>query len=74
MYFRNSSHGNVTCPFMNCVSCDAVIMDGRGNENMTSDDITRDIPLLYGTNEITRLNSTTDDLVYYIKLPHQELG
>ncbi|XP_065898347.1 N-acetylglucosamine-1-phosphotransferase subunits alpha/beta-like [Dysidea avara] len=70
---RNSSHGNVTCPFMNCVSCDAVIMDGRGNENMTSDDITRDIPLLYGTNEITRLNSTTDDLVYYIKLPHQEL-
>jgi len=74
MYYRNSSHSNVTCPFVNCVSCDAVIMDGWGCDNMTLDDITRDIPLLYGINEITRLNSTTDGLVFYIKLPNQQLG
>jgi len=72
--YRNSSHSNATCPFMNCVSCDSVIMDGRGRDNMTLDDITRDIPLLYGTSEITRLNSSTDGLVFYIKLPQEHLG
>ena len=77
VHSNSSSHDNNTsfsCPFINCFSSDAVIMDGNGRGNMTSHDIRSHSPLLAEVHVIQAINSSNDGLVYYIKLSGEEQG
>jgi len=74
--YSNTSYDNKTysssCPFINCLSCDAVVMDGH--VNMTINGIRNHFPLLAEAHVIQAINSSHDGLVYYIKLSNEEQG
>lgn len=71
---NSTSHDAISfnCPFINCFSCDAVIMDGNGHDNLTLHDIKSHSPLIAGAHVIKAINSSNDGLVYYIKLSNEE--
>ena len=77
-YYSNKSSDDSaydkSCPFVHCVSCDAVVMDGNGRGNMTSHDIKNHLPLLAGAHVIHPFNSSNDGLVYYIRLSNEQQG
>ena len=76
LHGSNTTHddNSLSCPFTNCFSCNAVIMDGNKSSNMTSDDIRSHSPLLAGAHVIQAIYSSHDGLVYYIKLSSEEQG
>ena len=65
---------NTSCPFLHCFSCDAVIMRSDGRGNLTSHDVKSHLPLLAEAHVIQPINSSSDGLVYYVRLSTEEQG
>ena len=65
---------NTSCPFLYCLSCDALIMHSDGRGNLTSHDVKSHLPLLAEAHVIQPINSSSDGLVYYIRLSSEEQG
>ena len=49
-------------------------MDGNGHGNMTSHDVKSHLPLLAEARTIQAVNSSTDGMVYYIRLSNEQQG